>query len=147
MAQAKRERWIAQLAESWRVQPATSLCCTQLLGSQLAGENSDFTLLHSAATYKWTNSRQGTRFNFCAPRPLKIVSKFRETHSAKFKKIVNLRPVVGLIFVHRPWTAKMAGLIFVRQHLYFPFSMPARSAATSLCAKAAGHAFFSPLTR
>ena len=28
--------------------------------------------------------------------------------------------MAGLIFVHRPWTAKMAGLIFVRQHLYSP---------------------------
>ena len=88
--------------------------------SQLAGVHSDFTLSHSTASTRELTAGGAHGLIFVHRAPSKSSRSLNFRKSCIVRNFENLRPVVGLIFVHRPWTAKMAGLIFVRQHLYSP---------------------------
>ena len=83
---SEKSKWLAQLAESSRVQPATSRCCTQLLVGQLARGNSDFTLLTQSRHTSGLTAGEARGLIFVHRALSKIISKFRETHFTKFKK-------------------------------------------------------------
>ena len=144
---SEKSKWLAQLAESSRVQPATSRCCTQLLVGQLARGNSDFTLLTQSRHTSGLTAGEARGLIFVHRALSKIISKFRETHFTKFK---NRKPAPSgrFNFCAPTLDGENGWFSFCAPALKFPLRMSVRSAATSLCAtKATEHACFFPLTR